>query len=119
MKSVVSSVFNFLGGVSGLLSICVVFWRGGAIEKQVDVTAKDVTEIRQTGSAGLREHVKMDDERVMDLARRMGQLEDYVKQAVDLKIEVRVLGSKLDNIATRLERMEQNAAVIKLHDPKP
>lgn len=115
----VSSLFNLLGGVSGLLSICVVFWRGGAIEKQVDVTAKDVTEIRQTGSAGLREHVRMDDERVSDLARRMAQLEDYVKQAVDLKIEVRVLGSKLDNIAVRLERMEQNSAVIKFNGVKP
>lgn len=114
MKAAIVSAFNFLGGVGGLLSICVVFWRGGAIERQVDIDSGRLTHLEQGGSPGLREHVKMDDERVSDLSRRMGLLEDSVKQGLDLKVEVRVLGTKLDNIANRLERMEQNAALIKM-----
>lgn len=110
----VAPAFNLLGGTAGALAIGLVIWRGGAIERQVEIDTGRIQAIESSGSPGLAAHVKMDDERVSDLARRLTMAEDSTRQAMDLKVEIRVLGTKLDAVVERLKSIENNAAVVKL-----
>lgn len=109
-----TSTFNMIGGVSGLLAIALVIWRGGGIERQVNIDASRIDQLETIGSPNFRMHERSDDERVRELSRRIGQAEELAKQSVDLKIEVRVLGSKLDNITKQLEDLKAAAAVVKI-----
>lgn len=109
-----TSMFNMIGGVSGLLAFALVIWRGGAVERQVNVNTGRIDQLETIGSPNFRMHESSDDERVRELSRRIGQAEELAKQSVDLKIEVRVLGSKLDNITKQLEDLKAAAAVVKI-----
>lgn len=114
LLNAVSPAFNLLGGTAGALAIALVIWRGGAIERQVEIDSVRLTKLEISGSPNLEAHVKMDDERVADLARRMAMAEDSAQRSMDLKVEIRVLGTKLDAITERLRSIENNAAVVKV-----
>lgn len=121
MRVVAASLFNLVGGVAGFLAIALVIWRGGALERQVEIdTVRQgknedaIAELSKGGSSGLKQHIQMDDERVADLARRLTMAEEATRQAMDLKVEIRVLGTKLDAMVERLKSIEVNATVVKV-----
>lgn len=79
----VASMFNALGGISGLLSIGVVFWNGGKVVEKVEnqevrINGQDqrINKIENDGSNGLKRHEGLDDQRVTDISARLRRCED-------------------------------------------
>lgn len=102
-KNLAASVFNFLGGLSGLISIGLIIWKGGILVATVDNHGKRLDNIEMGGSIGLREHVKLDDERINDIkqrqvdqASRITHQEETVTRLMELYGEVKVINTKLD-----------------------
>ena len=95
-KILFSSTFNFLGGVSGLLSLALIIWNGGTLWQMVHDHGRRIDSIEQSGSSGLREHVKEDTERVRDLQDRMKRQEEVSLRVVELSGDVKVISVKLD-----------------------
>lgn len=103
-KSALERVFNYVSGLSGLLSIALLVWKGGFLWNTVfDSHERRITAIEQGGSRGLEVHVKQDDERVADLRSRTGRLEEAVLQFSEIKKDVAVLNVKLDSLKDKLE----------------
>lgn len=88
------------------------------IDRQVAVNTERLSRLERDGTPGLVTHVKDDDTRVANMTKQIETLTDFVKQSNDLKVEVRVMGTKIDerlgSISERLKRIEENAAVVKL-----
>lgn len=109
-KNLAASVFTFLGGVSGLISIALIVWKGGAIVNTIEIHGRRLDTIEANGSIGLREHVKMDDERVSDIrqrqidqALRMTHQEETLTRVLELFGEVKVINTKLDALKEQVK----------------
>lgn len=108
-KKTLAAIFNFIGGVSGLISIAIILLKGGMLLQKVDGHETRLNNIEATGSIGLREHVKMDDERVTDVRNRTARLEDAMMKLVDLNADVKVLNAKVDSLKEQLSKAEVRA----------
>ena len=108
-KALFASTFNFLGGISGLISIVIIIWKGGALNQKVESHETRIGNIEQTGSIGLREHVKGDDERVADMrlretdmALRITHQEELTAKLTELFGDVKVINVKLDALKEQI-----------------
>lgn len=105
-KSLIVSTLNFLGGLSGLLSLALLVWKGGMIAQMVAQHETRIGLIESGGSGTVREHVKEDNERIGDLKLRMVRQED-LNGSINVKLsdlvgEVRVLNFKVDTLNEKL-----------------
>jgi hypothetical protein len=96
------AVMNMLGGMSGLLSIALIVWKGGVLYQHVDDHERRLAIMESGGSIGLREHVKQDDERVNELRLRVVHQEEVSASLLELKGDVKVLNVKMDSIKDQL-----------------
>jgi hypothetical protein len=96
-------MFNAIGGVSGLLSIVLLVWRGGALVQQVNDHDRRIVAVEQFGSSALGTHVKYDDERVQTLKERTLRLENILVALPDLQREVAVVNVKMDGLQKTLD----------------
>lgn len=103
-KNILVSVFNLLGGMSGLLAIGLVVWKGGALAQTVIDHGRRLDSIESSGSVGLREHVKLDDERVKEMQVRISTSEAVAGKVTELVGEVRVINVKLDALKEQLQK---------------
>lgn len=110
-QHVLERAFTFFGGVGGFASIALIIWKGGILWQMVTDHDRRLVDIEHGGSIGLREHVKLDDERVREI---------QVQQAIDREIrqrlletvavvssDVKVLGVKMDAIKEQLPSKKQ------------
>ena len=110
VRQILSALFNFVGGFAGLIACGLVVWRGGAIEEKVLANDRRLDRLEISGSPALAAHVQMDDMRVADIRGQLKTQAEQLTAAVDLKVEVRVLGTKmetrLDAVTERLKSLE-------------
>lgn len=57
-----------------------------------------IAAIEGAGSGGLKEHVKLDDERVSELKRRMEEVEKMMIVVTDIRLKIVEINSKLDQL---------------------
>lgn len=110
-KTLAQSVFSFLGGVSGLISIGLIVWKGGILWSVVEThTEKLATHerrfesIESSGSMGLREHVKLDDVRVAELQAEQKNQREVSNKVIELVGEVKLVNFKLDELKAQIMR---------------
>lgn len=106
-KSVIVGAFNFLGGLGGLISICLLVWRGGALVQTVNDHGRRIDNIELGGSIGLREHVKLDDERVADIKLQTARLTNITDKQTDALADIRVIKSTMDSMQRQLDSLLQ------------
>lgn len=103
-------VLNFLGGVSGLLSICAIAVWGGEIKNQVHVNTGRIGEIEtslKVLTPAVKSHDDMDNERVENLKLRTTHLEETAKALLDYKSELGGINATLKEIDRRLSNLEK------------
>ena len=103
-KFSIGQAFNAIGGVSGLLAISLVVWKGGAISQTVSDHDRRLAIVEVRGSQGLGEHVKYDDERVTNLNKRVDRTETLVTGLIALQTDVAVMGERVTQIQKLLEQ---------------
>lgn len=103
-KPTIIGLFNAIGGLSGLLSISMLFWQGGKLVEKVNGVAQScatlgievsahsshitrldteveahgqrINKVEANGSPGLQKHEALDDQRVADIRQRINRVED-------------------------------------------
>ena len=105
-KSVFAAMFNFVGGLAGLLSLALIVWNGGTLWQMVQQDHQRIDVIETGGSIGLREHVKEDNQRVADLAARLASQEDSNRRLLDvvndIKGDVKVIKDNVADLKSRV-----------------
>lgn len=116
-KSAIVGLLNLLGGMGGLLSIVLIIWKGGALAQRVDDHSRRLDQIELGGSIGLREHVKMDDERVsdikqrqVDVTQRLAHQDETLTKLTELFGDVKVINVKLDAINEKIASVTNGKA---------
>lgn len=99
-------VFNFIGGVSGLLSIVVLIWKGGALAQTVADHDRRISVFEVHGSVGLTEHVKYDDERVSNLKDRVTRVETALLNLAEMQKDIAVMAVQVGQIQKTVERVK-------------
>lgn len=97
--------FNFIGGLSGLLAIGLLVWKGGELKRQVDVNTVRISNIEAGGSPGLRAHEARDSAEQTEQDRRIADLERAFVSVNEVRVQVGQLNVKVDALK------EQAAAV--------
>lgn len=105
-REFVGRMFDFIGGVSGLLSIVLIIWKGGVLWQMVSDHDRRIGDMERGGSVGLREHVKLDDERVREIQAQQA-FDREIRQRLladmsEMRSEVRVVSAKLDSIKEQI-----------------
>ena len=108
----IREVFNLIGGVSGLLSIGLLVFKGGAITQVVTEHERRIEWVERNGSASLGEHVKYDDERVKNLNERVIRVEGYLAVLPAVQRDVAVMDVKLDTLIKAVD-----ASILKPKTP--
>ncbi len=107
-RDIAGKVFNFLGGLSGLLSIALIIWKGGVLWQMVADHDRRITNVEQRGSIGLIEHVKLDDERVGAIKSEQAQdreIRQRLLESVNSVVsDVKVINTKLDAIKEQINK---------------
>ena len=105
-RELLAKLFSFIGGLSGLLSIALIIWKGGVLWQMVVEHDRRIVSIENGGSMGLREHVKLDDERVGAMQRGITEQREaqnkLLSQVGDLATDVKVINAKLDSIKEQI-----------------
>lgn len=105
-KYTAAAILSLISNLSGLLSIALIIWKGGVLWQMVVEHERRLNGIEIGGSVGLREHVKLDDERVRELKEHQ-DLDQRVRERLlievgDLSADVKIINAKLDNISERI-----------------
>lgn len=79
-----------------------------ALKSLAESNSDTLRTLLKDGSPGLQKHEAEDNSRVQALMKRMDNTEEYVRQSIDLKVEVRVLAATLDQ---RLKSIENKLVV--------
>jgi hypothetical protein len=99
-----TEIFNFVGGISGLLSIGLLIFRGGALLQVVSDHDRRIIQMENGGSSLAREHIKLDDERVATLKDRTSKLEAVMALIPNIERDVAVMRVQIDALLKALER---------------
>jgi predicted membrane chloride channel (bestrophin family) len=99
-RTLVASVFSAVGGVSGVIAIALVIWRGGAMAEnqrfhEVRLTTMEGI-MNNAGSLGLQKHVAIDDARSAVDEQRIERLEAAIAVVVRLEAKVDALKESLE-----------------------
>lgn len=89
--------------MSGLLSIVLIIWKGGVLWQMVQTHETKINAMENGGSIGLREHVKLDDNRVQELQAEQARLRNVGDKVIELVGEVKLINFKLDEMKKQLE----------------
>ena len=99
-----TEIFNFVGGISGLLSIGLLVFRGGALLQTINDHDRRIVQMEIGGSSLAREHIKLDDERVATLKDRTAKIEAVMASIPNIERDVAVLRVQIDALLKALER---------------
>lgn len=107
-RHVLERAFTFFGGMGGFLSIALIIWKGGVLWQMVSDHDRRISDMERGGSVGLREHVKLDDERVREIQAQQA-FDREIRQRLladmsDMRSDVRVVSSKLDSIKEQINK---------------
>jgi hypothetical protein len=100
----VKEIFNLIGGLSGLLSIALLVFKGGVLLQTVDDHDRRIGVMEQGGSSMAREHIKLDDERVTSLKERTAKLEAIMSSIPNIERDVAVLRVQIEGLVKALDR---------------
>ena len=100
----VKEIFNLIGGLSGLLSIALLVFKGGVLLQTVDDHDRRIGVMEQGGSSMAREHIKLDDERVQSLKDRTAKLEAIMSSIPNIERDVAVMRRDIDAIVKALDK---------------
>lgn len=82
----VCSIFNFLGGVGGLIALATIVFYGGALVSQVKSLEYRVTIIESAGPATMQSHIALDEQRYIDHERRI-EITERLLPSMDQKLD--------------------------------
>ena len=102
--NMVKEIFNLIGGLSGLLSIALLVFKGGVLLQTVNDHDRRIVQMENGGSSMAREHVKLDDERVTSLKERTAKLEAIMASIPNIERDVAVLRVQIDGLVKVLDR---------------
>lgn len=112
-RTFLTSAFNLVGGVSGLLSLGLLVWNGGNLWRQVQEHERRLGSIEVGGSNRLQVHEGLDNERINDLRvsrddsnRRMLKLEDAILALAEIRGDVKTINTRLDMLDKGQGRIE-------------
>lgn len=112
-RTFLTSAFNLVGGVSGLLSLGLLVWNGGNLWRQVQEHERRLGSIEVGGSNRLQVHEGLDNERINDLRvsrddsnRRMLKLEDAILALAEIRGDVKTINTRLDTLDKGQGRIE-------------
>jgi hypothetical protein len=83
-KDKLTSLFNMIGGVSGLLSIGAILVWGGEIKKQTEINTRDIRDLQVAGSVALQTHVAADSKESAIMSDRILNISRLVEKQVEL-----------------------------------
>jgi hypothetical protein len=83
-KDKLTSLFNMIGGVSGLLSIGAILVWGGEIKKQTEINTRDIRDLQIAGSVALQTHVAADSKESAIMSDRILNISRLVEKQVEL-----------------------------------
>lgn len=105
-KDFMARVFSFLGGLSGLLSIALIIWKGGVLWQMVGDHERRINVVETSGSRRLGEHEREDDQRVNDMRQRITHQEDIGARVMDgladIRGDVKVIKATLDDMKAKM-----------------
>ena len=102
--NMVKEIFNLIGGLSGLLSIALLVFKGGVLLQTVDDHGRRISTMENGGSSLAREHIKLDDERVTNLKERTAKLEAIMSSIPNIERDVAVMRRDIDSIVKALDK---------------
>lgn len=112
-RTFLTSAFNLVGGVSGLLSLGLLVWNGGNLWRQVQEHERRLGNIEVGGSNRLQVHEGLDNERINelknsrdDMARRVAKMEDAVLSLIEMRGDVKSINARLDGLDKGQGRIE-------------
>lgn len=107
-KNALASVFNLVGGMSGLLSIALLIWKGGALMQKVDDHDRRILTIESNGSGALIAHDREDKTHHAAADTRLTRLEDgfmkMLENVAEIRSDTRSLNVKFDAMKEQLAR---------------
>lgn len=78
-----TSVFNAIGGVSGLLALLTIAVFGGEMKRQITINTAAIRDLQTMGSIGLQTHVAVDAKEHAITADRISNISRLVEKLVE------------------------------------
>ena len=87
-KDKLTSLFNMVGGVSGLLSIGAILIWGGEIKRQTEINTRDIRDLQVAGSVALQTHVAADSKESAIMSDRIINISRLIEKQVEQTTEL-------------------------------
>lgn len=118
---VVAAAMNLVGGITGALAIGLVIWKGGALQRQVEVNTGRLERLELRGSPALEAHERMDASEQADQNRRLTNVEKLSDVVSDLRVSLSSANVKLDQLQDQVRQLHLafEAARIRGETPPP
>lgn len=113
----VQTLGAIIGGLSGLISILIVVFYGGAAIEKLRTLDLRVTDLEQHAAPVTREFMKASAMRDDQMEGRITKLEDLKTAVFEVKTDTKINGLKMDEIVKTTDRLEK--AVDELKQRKP
>lgn len=97
-------LFTASGGLSGVLAVLVVIWRGGELNHEVRVLDTRVSIIETLGSVQVQKHIAIDDARVGDARARLDKVEVAVEALPRIEVKLDLLKEELRQLQAQLSK---------------
>lgn len=106
-QSIITTLGIWATFLLSLTSISVVFWKGGAIDRQVTINTADIDVIKRDGSVALQAHTRMDDERISAIRDRLIIVEHMAPALTAMEADMREMRTDLRWLKDRLSAKPQ------------
>lgn len=121
---IVQTIATVIGGLSGMISICVVVFYGGTMAEQVHSLKEGqakldnrVTELEQHAAPVTQAFMKAAVARDDQIEGRVIKLEDLKTTVYEVRTDVKINGTKTDEIVKTIDRLEKSVDDLKQRKP--
>jgi len=103
-NSIVKEAIGVFGNLSGMLSLAVLIWRGGAMAQVQQDHSRRLETIEKHSVMQITEHVALDNERVNNLKERTRAVEAAVLTLPEIKQDVAIIKVRLTELIDHVNR---------------
>lgn len=97
-RMTVASIFNAIGGVSGLIALFTIAVYGGEMKRQININTGAIRDLQTIGSSSLQTHVAVDARETSITAERVSNISRLVEKLVEHNTELVQQVTKLIDI---------------------
>ena len=103
----------YVGNLSGVLSLGVLIWRGGAMAQTQSDHGRRIEMIEKHAVLQINEHIALDTERVNNLKERTRAVEAAVLTLPEIKTDVAIIKVRLTELIDHVNRDVMKAQTAK------